>query len=71
MHQRIQIQEEHALGPKEMRMQAKVELCPSQLKDLTTQYKKVFAEHELVRAYSLSDEAREKMFTYLKQMQVT
>ena len=52
-------------------MQAKVELCPSQLKDLTTQYKKVFAEHELVRAYSLSDEAREKMFTYLKQIQVT
>ena len=47
-----------------MRMQAKVDLRPSPLKDLTTPFKKVYAEHEQVRAYSLSDEAREKMFTY-------
>ena len=45
-------------------MQAKVDLRPSPLKDLMTPYKKVFAEHQQVRAYSLSDEAREKMFTY-------
>ena len=47
-----------------MRMQAKVDLRPSPLKDLMTPHKKVFAEHKQVRAYSLSDEAREKMLTY-------